>query len=87
MRVKLLKDYRGRRAGAVFVPPWDHQARELIRAGIAEAVNPGDAKGVEKKAVKKPVPVVQVPAPVAKKPTAKKAAAKKPAGKKNRTSE
>lgn len=38
MRVKLLKDHKGRRAGVVYVPAWEAEARALVAKGIAEPV-------------------------------------------------
>ena len=38
MRVKLLKPYRNRRAGAEFVPAWEAEARALVANGTAVPV-------------------------------------------------
>ncbi|VTS03554.1 unnamed protein product [Gemmata massiliana] len=70
MQVRLRQPHRGMPPGAVWVPPWEHLALELIAKGIAEPLDAAPA------VIRETVANVAPPAP---QPTAAKPAKPKPA--------
>ncbi len=65
MRVRLLKPYKGRKAGTEFVPAWDSEARGMVARGEAVPVHP--VPPAESAAIEKMGAAIQKVAGVVKK--------------------